>query len=168
MASAQHGSDMGVTEQVRSAEFAMSSFSVLNNQEVGPDQTLSPTSGSNAQKQHILSGTLQLKQSNSVSNGHEANETMSQQEGTVNEPLQAVEATKSKTVMEYQNEDARPNRPLEQHFDAINVAQEPKILGAKPVTEQVVYNRLPKDYFMEAAEEQMDIDIAINDIKKLR
>ena len=36
------------------------------------------------------------------------------------------------------------------------------------MTEQVVYNRLPKDYFMQAAEDQMDIDIAINDIKKLR
>ena len=36
------------------------------------------------------------------------------------------------------------------------------------MTEQVVYNRLPKDYFMQDAEEHVDIDIAINDIKKLR
>ena len=51
----------------------------------------------------------------------------------------------------------------------MDVAQPPEVTQKKnTVTEQVVYNRLPKDYFMQAAEDQMDIDIAINDIKKLR
>ena len=40
--------------------------------------------------------------------------------------------------------------------------------GDEQLTEQVVYSRLPKNYFMSEAEEQMDIDIAINDIKQLR
>lgn len=31
-----------------------------------------------------------------------------------------------------------------------------------------MFNRLPKNYFMADAEEQMDIDIAINDIKEMR
>ena len=38
----------------------------------------------------------------------------------------------------------------------------------KQLTEQIVYSRLPKDYFMEDAQEQVDVDIAINDIKQLR
>ena len=36
------------------------------------------------------------------------------------------------------------------------------------MTEQVVFSRLPKDYFMGEAEEQMDIDIAISDIMQMR
>ena len=61
--------------------------------------------------------------------------------------------------------DARPNRPLNEHFDAIDLR---KPNGDEQLTEQVVYSRLPKNYFMSEAEEQMDIDIAINDIKQLR
>ena len=67
--------------------------------------------------------------------------------------------------------DQRPNRPMEQHFDSVDirpVSVQPKEIEQPQISEQVVYNRLPKDYFMQAAEEQMDIDIAINDIKKLR
>ena len=32
----------------------------------------------------------------------------------------------------------------------------------------MVYNRLPKNYFIQDAEEQMDLDMAMNDIKKMR
>ena len=34
--------------------------------------------------------------------------------------------------------------------------------------EQFVYSRLPKDYFLADAEEQIDIDVAIDDIKQMR
>ena len=64
--------------------------------------------------------------------------------------------------------DARPNRPLNEHFDAIDIRKPNGNVGDEQLTEQVVYSRLPKNYFMSEAEEQMDIDIAINDIKQLR
>ena len=39
----------------------------------------------------------------------------------------------------------------------------------RPMDEQFVYDRIPRDYFMQDVEEQqMDIDIAINDIKQMR
>ena len=46
-----------------------------------------------------------------MTNGH-ATESVSQQDGAIAEPLQVVADTKSKTVMELQNDDSRPNRPL--------------------------------------------------------
>ena len=36
------------------------------------------------------------------------------------------------------------------------------------VNQQVVYNRLPQNYFMQDAEEQMDLDMAMSDIKRMR
>jgi len=59
----------------------------------------------------------------------------------------------------------KPNRPVDEHFGAVVDLEKPDQTKLK---EQVVYNRLPKDYFMADAEDQMDIDIAVNDIKQMR
>ena len=70
-----------MAEQVQSAEFAMSTFSILNNQthaaavDTDENRTIQdedipePTT---VQRHHILSGTRELKQSNSVLTGADA------------------------------------------------------------------------------------------------
>ena len=47
------------------------------------------------------------------------------------------------------------------------VAQEEETAQSM-VNQQVVYNRLPKNYFVQDAEEQMDLDMAMSDIKRMR
>ena len=154
-------------EQVQSAEFAMSTFNILNSKQdktasrelprttIGgenaepammaggealsenPDITVTGmTAGAAAavQKQHILSGTRELKSSNSVLTGHVADTASDHIVPLVDSP-QTV--NQSKTVMSYTAAadagssemivDSKPNRPLQEHFDAVNLE--------RPVTE---------------------------------
>jgi len=117
-------------------------------------------------KQHILSGSRELKHSSSVLATHVAEDVSQQPVACATEPANFMYSPLSKTAMDLSDEQMeqakKPGRPPQKHVSAVKEG------GDGQPNEQIVYSRLPKDYFMQAAEEQMDFDIVVNDIKKLR